>query len=1230
MILQWRSLVMLTALGIACLSAVAAENPLAKTGEAASGAPAAKAAPAERPDRSLREQDIYIPYDKLRQVFEKHGRGVFLPYEQFQELWQAAHDKTRPAAEPRPPVGALITEIENEAAVAKDVVQVKARLKIDLLTEGWHEVPLRLSDAAITSATLRRGGETGTGASPETPAKDSLGNGSKPAPVSPPPRDETARILGGAGEDHRLLVEKKGKEPEEIELLLEYARAITRAPGENSVAFQAPQAPVNRWRVRIPQSGVKVNLHPLIAATEVPREATKALAGKPAGTAKPEANSAAPPPKSPDETVVLAFVGPAPSVRIDWTPRAEGAVGLTALASVRSEQQVWINEGQTRIRANLDYAISRAELSQLAVEVPADYQVVNIADANVRQWSVEPAAKDAAGRRVTVQLSEPVKGSQRIAVELEKFTGRKDETRTGPAKLNVPAVKALNVGRQQGFVVVRVAAELRAEAAPGAGLSQVDAGRLPDPLNKEPWTFAYQYAAVPFELELSLEEVQPRISADSLVEARLEPERLSLDLTAVFVIERAGVFKLELDVPEGFDVRQVRGRDLPGDDAHKAAAVQVDSHRLEGPKKTHLVVHLSRKTMGRVALAVELQRELQEPGLRSPDEKAAEVPLPIPVVPKGTVERAVGRLLISAPESLQVRADKPEGLRDTSAREALEGIPSALTPALGQGDGGNGMRPVLAYAFTQDPVKLRLTAQRRKPHVTMRQLLVARIEEGIIKYQATFEYDVLYSGVKSLRIDVPADVAAGLRNNTPAIREKTIGTPKPEPAKGWVAWSFSGDPELIGKGQIDLTWEKKIDKLEVGKSLDLVVPKLAPQGADNAWGQIVLVKAESLDVHESDEPDGLQPKDPQHDLAAKVSGAARAFEFHGDWTLPITITRYELEEVKRTSIDRAVARMVMTPAGEISIQALYRMRSARQRLTVGLPEDAKFDTDPLRINGQPVGLEQGPSGEFFIPLTTSSADEPFLLELRYTAPANGGQFDLPAFPEDAAQKSDVAVQKVYLCAFVPETKALLGTAGPWTEEFRWDLGDPSLHWQPRSNQDDKGLVNWVCEGVKCPALSPDSFHTDGRLYVFSTLRPAAPPDGSLRMVLMDRRGLSALIFAVVVLGGVVLVPVRFLGRAVAAGSLLVALVLAGVFCTTFSYQVLNGTLVLAVFIVLVIWGLVFLARVRLATAALGQAMAARLAAKPAAPVPPPPPVHQPAPPAGDNSAIAPEGGPSHE
>ena len=56
----------------------------------------AQTEPAPKED-ALREQSIYVPYEKLWRVFEQEGRGVFLPYERFMQLWQDA------AANPHPP-----------------------------------------------------------------------------------------------------------------------------------------------------------------------------------------------------------------------------------------------------------------------------------------------------------------------------------------------------------------------------------------------------------------------------------------------------------------------------------------------------------------------------------------------------------------------------------------------------------------------------------------------------------------------------------------------------------------------------------------------------------------------------------------------------------------------------------------------------------------------------------------------------------------------------------------------------------------------------------------------------------------------------------------------------------------------------------------------------------------------------------------------------------------------
>ena len=54
---------------------------------------AAVAAPATKPARPTK---VYVPYEKLKGVFEADKQGVFLPYDEFQRLWRAA--KQSPAA----------------------------------------------------------------------------------------------------------------------------------------------------------------------------------------------------------------------------------------------------------------------------------------------------------------------------------------------------------------------------------------------------------------------------------------------------------------------------------------------------------------------------------------------------------------------------------------------------------------------------------------------------------------------------------------------------------------------------------------------------------------------------------------------------------------------------------------------------------------------------------------------------------------------------------------------------------------------------------------------------------------------------------------------------------------------------------------------------------------------------------------------------------------------------
>ncbi|HUT95507.1 MAG TPA: hypothetical protein VMY37_38990 [Thermoguttaceae bacterium] len=156
---------------------------------------------------------------------------------------------------------------------------------------------------------------------------------------------------------------------------------------------------------------------------------------------------------------------------------------------------------------------------------------------------------------------------------------------------------------------------------------------------------------------------------------------------------------------------------------------------------------------------------------------------------------------------------------------------------------------------------------------------------------------------------------------------------------------------------------------------------------------------------------------------------------------------------------------------------------------------------------------------------------------------------------------------MYLCVYLPEELDLVDKEGPWTEQFHWGLSD-TLNFRPIADPNDYRLLNWVAPGEDLG----ESFPTDGRLYVFSSLRPAPPPDGSLRLVAVSAGWLTTCVIGAVALVGLLLVPCRAGWRVLVVGAFVVALVICGAFYPILLWQICDGALASACSIVLVVWG----------------------------------------------------------
>ena len=99
-------------------------------------------------DEAKEPAKVYVPYDKLKPIFEKEKQGVFLPYKQFQELWRAAQGK--PTAVAKAPFAYLISTARFTGDVKDELGALKLELTIDVLSDKWVEIPIGLGQIGVS------------------------------------------------------------------------------------------------------------------------------------------------------------------------------------------------------------------------------------------------------------------------------------------------------------------------------------------------------------------------------------------------------------------------------------------------------------------------------------------------------------------------------------------------------------------------------------------------------------------------------------------------------------------------------------------------------------------------------------------------------------------------------------------------------------------------------------------------------------------------------------------------------------------------------------------------------------------------------------------------------------------------------------------------------------------------------------------------------------------------
>ncbi len=270
------------------------------------------------------EHTVYIPYDEIERVFEKEGRGVFLPYAEFIKLWQKARPIKPPKPKPKPPFEAAISAGSYEGSVNGTAATITATYNVEMLKEeGWAALPLPLSGVAVTESAIEGG----------------------------------KAILNVTDQGYVMLMEKPGM----YKLTMKFVVRVDRKPGQNSFTFNCPRAAVSRLQMTLPGSDLAVKVDPLLVASTNAGQDGK--------------------------TVVQAFLGSTNRLSFEWRPKTVQKGKEDSLRFAKTSIRASAQEGALRAEAEIAYEILRTPADSFRVSLPKEVNVITVDGANIKDWN---------------------------------------------------------------------------------------------------------------------------------------------------------------------------------------------------------------------------------------------------------------------------------------------------------------------------------------------------------------------------------------------------------------------------------------------------------------------------------------------------------------------------------------------------------------------------------------------------------------------------------------------------------------------------------------------------------------------------------------------------------------------------------------------------------------------------------------------------------------------------
>ena len=897
-------------------------------------------------------------------------RTIYVPFKKLQDVFENQNgsvilpyldylklwNKNKNAAAKATPVDAVINEAHYTATVEKDVAKIQAKFKIQVIGKPWAKIPIRFPDAAVGKITSK----------------------------------DNKILLQGLGDGkYSILLPEKG----DHEVTIDLVTRVRSSPNGRNLEFGCPAVGITTFEIVVPEADQSLDIKPKLVVLPIDND-------------------------DGDQSKFKASLGATTRIAASWNPRASLKPKMDLLTSVTSFARVQIDPGLVHTDATMEFDVLRGELTELELAVPKGHRILDVSakSGQLKGWKV----RDEANRQlVTVELLTAMESKVTIEVHTE-FASQDKPFRVAGIDEDgtIHGIHAVGAVRESGQIAVFHGEGLAITVDQQTGVVRMNAKEMA-PALRGSGGLTYRFYNPKLNLTLSARAVVPRISATQVSQLVFDDDRLALTSSLNFDITRAGVFELNVRIPQGLKIDSVRSGSMSEYNVDAAGGM--------------LSIALNQKHLGALPVTIQAHQELA-----AADSNAA--PLPLPVLEPTGVVRESGTILVFAPPAIEVVTDE----------DSLQGVfPSA------QNGAAPGRRLVSAWDYSRRPMAISVRTSRKPTRLTASVATTINIEPELHSVRSDVTWTIENAGLDTFRFALPAaaervQIQSVSKGTAAAIRERTAA----EPADGEVIWTVRTQQPITGQQKFSITCDITPQANGDGRATSTIAPPrlLDPRDpvdpADDAdedqrvkiarvTGEVKIEKDRALSVTVAETGDDIEMIDVRELKLVSQTGFTAFRYYRQPVSLNFTAEKHEIQEVVKTVVSRALTEVIINRDPIGTFLCRYRMTSSeRQRLRIDLPIGVELH-EPL-VDGQKAVLEVNrtadvPEGwdSYFVNVArTKASDAPFLLTLQFRAPVGtmddrpltgwGGGQELRLPIIGGANNRGVVIQQTRVAVWLPD------------------------------------------------------------------------------------------------------------------------------------------------------------------------------------------------------------------